>query len=945
MDKYDYKMRADEIRLLISERRFEEAVVIADEIDWKNVKNGMMLCTISDLYKVCKRYEEARDVLHLAYLRNPSGRMILYSLCELSIKLDDIVMAIEYYKEYLQVAPRDTGRFILQYKLYEAQEVSLEERIAVLEELQKRECREKWMYELAFLYHRMGLGSSCVDECNQIVTFFGEGKYVLKALELKKLHEDLSEADVNLYERLTGTGVQAIKIGDMNVGQYNTIDLQKELADNLKEVMDDDVSNQETYAELIEEPIIGATSVIENSESDFVESSVSEEATKDSSSMEESVTTSSESEEAGVTTQEDNATEDKAGEEAEVSFGIQSLEVAENLTDGQVAFVTGNENLPERTRVFDKEEIEKALGGSEVVTDDSGRLPVNEIDNMLSLEGDGQISLVVDDAPVIEKQITGQICIDEVLYEWERVKKESEQRWTEDMSKKMQEKKDDLLRSIKQATNMEYELEEINIPEEPVNEPAAEVYEEIFIEEDVILLDEEGEVIVEEAEPTAEELSFDRTEFADPEIKEASAEPEAGDITTVLPEGDELDYLIQYAEASKMHDEAMQAAILADGVSAGLGETIEKMPEVVEDITEVMASDASEAASEESVAKESESLEETSENAEESIEETEEVKEVVEAEEEKADASVETTEEITEEVSEDSSVEEVKEAEVTDNAETVEVSKQEEAPSAEPEANEEVPSEPAEFKGDFTDEQFERFESYIYTESGREQVTEALKKITMNPLTGNAIIGSQDKDGSIELAKALIMELSNRESVTGKVAKIKASSLNAKDAKETLSKLKDGALIILDANELRKETLNEINQFLQTDGVRTFVALTMISRHKHKFIMNNADALKAFDIKIDIDPVDDVELVRFAKNYAYELEYSINEMGSLALHTRIDEFQTNSHNVTISEVKELVDQAIKHASKKNAGHFFDIIFGKRYDENDMVVLGEKDFTN
>lgn len=888
VDKYDYKMRADEIRLLISEKRFEEAVVIADEIDWKNVKNGMMLCTISDLYKVCKRYEDAREVLHMAYLRNPGGRMILYSLCELSIKLDDIVMAIEYYKEYLQVAPRDTGRFILQYKLYEAQEVSLEERIAVLEELQKRECREKWMYELAFLYHRMGLGSSCVDECNQIVTFFGEGKYVIKALELKKLHEELSQADVNLYERLTGTGAEAIKIGDMNVGQYSTIDLQKELADNLKEVLGESQIEEEIY---IEEPIIDAPSVIENSEADFVENT----------------STISSSDTTKISNQPVEDVKEAATEE-ETSFGIQSLEDGENLSDNQVAFHTGGESELERTRIFDKSEIESALGGSEVVTDDSGRLPVSEIDNMLSLEGDGQISMVVDDAPVIEKQITGQICIDEVLYEWDRIKKQSEQRWTEDMSKNIQEKKENLLKSIQEATHMEYELEEINIPEEVEEvvdeEPTEEVYEEIFLEEEIIL----------EEEPTSEELSFDRTEFVSPEGEVSASEPEAEDNTTVLPEGDELDYLIQYAEASKAHDEAMQAAIIAEGVANGLAD--EAIEEVADETAEVISPSEPEFDIPEitmDLPSEEEVKEEVSKEPDSTI--NEEVKETTEEPSTETEAAIE---------KEDATEKEVVEKPVSE---------------------EPLSEEPALFQGDFTDEQFERFESYIYTESGREQVTEALQKITMNPLKGNAIIGSQDKDGSVELAKSLIMELSNRESVTGKVAKIKASSLNAKDAKETFAKLKDGALIILDANELRKETLNELNQFLSEEGIRTFVVLTMLTRHKHKFIMNNADLLKAFDIKIDVEVVDDAELVKFAKKYAYELEYSINEMGSLALHTRIDEYQTNSHNVTISEVKDLVDQAIRHASKKNAAHFFDIIFGKRYDENDMVVLGEKDFTN
>ena len=172
MDKYEYKVRADEIKALIAEGEYAQAVKIADSIDWRRVKSVMMLCTISDLYKINRRYEDSRDILLLAYARHAGGRLIVYSLCELSIKLEEYVQAIEYYKEFVQLAPKDTGRYILQYKLYEAQEVSLEERIAVLEEFKKRDYREKWAYELAYLYHRVGLESKCVEECDEMFLWF-----------------------------------------------------------------------------------------------------------------------------------------------------------------------------------------------------------------------------------------------------------------------------------------------------------------------------------------------------------------------------------------------------------------------------------------------------------------------------------------------------------------------------------------------------------------------------------------------------------------------------------------------------------------------------------------------------------------------------------------------------------------------------------------------------
>ena len=201
MDKYEYRVRAEEINALIEKREYAEAVKIADTIDWRRVKSVTMLCKVSELYKMNRRYEDSRDILLLAYERQPGSRKIVYSLCELSIKLEELVLAIEYYKEFVQVAPRDTGRFILQYRLYEAQEVSLEERIAVLEEYKKRDYREKWAYELAYLYHRVGLATRCVEECDELILWFGEGKYVIKAMELKMLHAPLTPIQQEKYDK------------------------------------------------------------------------------------------------------------------------------------------------------------------------------------------------------------------------------------------------------------------------------------------------------------------------------------------------------------------------------------------------------------------------------------------------------------------------------------------------------------------------------------------------------------------------------------------------------------------------------------------------------------------------------------------------------------------------------------------------------------------------
>ena len=256
MDKYEYKIRAEEIRALSSQKKYAEAAKIADTIDWSRVKSVMMLCTVSDVYNANRRYDDAKALLEMANERHPGGRMIIYSLCELAIKMGDVLGAIEYYKNFVQIAPGDSGRFVLQYKLYEAQDVSLEERIGVLEEMKKKEYRERWAYELAYLYHRVGLATKCVEECDELILWFGEGKYVMKAMELKLLHQPLSPAQQQKFDvymmRKQGLNVpgdskksagtrggaeQDIQVKAMDMGKYNTLNLQKELAESMKEVL------------------------------------------------------------------------------------------------------------------------------------------------------------------------------------------------------------------------------------------------------------------------------------------------------------------------------------------------------------------------------------------------------------------------------------------------------------------------------------------------------------------------------------------------------------------------------------------------------------------------------------------------------------------------------------------------------------------------------------
>ncbi|MDE7247024.1 MAG: hypothetical protein K2N43_03975, partial [Lachnospiraceae bacterium] len=450
MDKFEYKASADEIKALIAEGEYAEAVKIADKIDWRRVRSVMMLCTISDLYKINRRYQESKDILLMAYEKHPTGRLIIYSLCELCIKMGEYDQASEYYKEFVQIAPRDTGRYVLQYRLYEALDVSIEERIAILEEFKKREPREKWVYELAYLYHRIGLTTKCVEECDEMFLWFGEGRYVIKALELKALHQPLSPEQQDKYDayiegRSAGEDVdndepepeeeededdeelpeeeqeaaqasygQADDFGErdilsapttelpevktVDVGQYNTINLQMALAESMKEVLAEDMDATDDGVEEIKEieENLGHTEVFLNEEPEMP----GEEETF---------------EEPDVLEEEGSSIRDALiAPLLEETAELPSMNV--NVLNEEELQRASEEIVQDDTLVFDAQKI------IEEMTREAERLQARTLreqameaqkpskyDKFLAQEYDGQISIVLPDAEKVEKQITGPL--------------------------------------------------------------------------------------------------------------------------------------------------------------------------------------------------------------------------------------------------------------------------------------------------------------------------------------------------------------------------------------------------------------------------------------------------------------------------------------------------------------------------------------------------------
>ncbi len=984
MDKSEYKLRAEEIKDLISRGEYAQAAEIADTIDWRRVKSVMMLCTISDLYKINRRYEDARDMLLLAYERRPGGRTICYSLCELSIKMEEYVQAIEYYKEFVQVAPKDPGRYILQYKLYEAQDVSLEERIAVLEELKKRDYREKWAYELAYLYHRVGLAARCVEECDELILWFGEGKYVIKAMELKMLHQPLTpeqqekydhrfdapgtqqysqnyEQDPGYgqnetydpnqgyvqdgsydpnqgyaqggsydpnqgyaqdgsydpnqgyvqdggyepnqgyvqeetYEQVTGDTrvyepVQPVQpqqapaqpaeddfdihVKTMDVGQYNTINLQAELAAGLREVLSEDHAKEtsDSITRSIVAPMIDpGDSDTESLDYPEIADVSEDDLEPETEQMESSEVFFGETGEIGDLSQVPQVeTEEILPEEPVVARRTDVVpELSEVQKTPEVQEIVKEpeaQKVQEASRTQEIHEVTASAPAAPVapVTPAAPVEPPKELADVLAQESDGQISLVMPEAESIEKQITGQMNIEDILAEWERKKKENLEKREEEVRQHVLQQTGAMFTEFEQAVR------------------------------DGLLEKLEKEKAADTADTVAED-------------------------TTDTDEVEELEEITEQPATEEPVEELTEAAPVEEAEQ----EPVEELPE--EDTVEELAEEPA-------YEPEAEEFEEP----EAEIYEQEEIVDEEQAEPEEAmdDEPVEEpTAEAVESVDEETASEEI-ELTAEETPEAGEAPEQPERPAVE--------RDKAKVRA-LTREERELYAPFIQSRSAREQLVKAIDNISLAAYTGNVIITGEEGMDTLSLAKNMVREIQATDSnFSGKVAKISGHALNKKDTADTLSKLKNGALIICKASEMNDATANVLHKALQQESQGIVIILEDTKRDIDKFLEKHEKLRECFTARMDVEALSNNTLVAFGKQYAREMEYSIDELGELALHTRIEDMQTIDHVVTVVDVKQIVDEAIAHANKKTLKHFFDVLFAKRYDDEDMIILTEKDF--
>lgn len=1087
MDKYEYKVRAEEINSLIEQKKFAEAVKIADTIDWRRVKSAKMLCKVSELYKMNRRYEDSKEILLLADEHLPNSRNIIYSLCELSIKLEDLIPAVEYYKQFVQIAPRDTGRYILQYRLYEAQDVSLEERIAVLEEYKKRDYREKWAYELAYLYHRIGLATRCVEECDELILWFGEGKYVIKAMELKMLHAPLTSSQQEKYDHrfasesnvyvvkkpdetkeaalekanaaaqkilgsanepimssvsmetipsmpiqiksvevsnapttripakkveeeaakeeeeikidlpqipLTESGEEVdfqIKTPDM--GKFNTINLQKELAKNLAAVMQQEDmgasdatkalpidSLQNMTEEELKDAMSGKTSV-EKLAAEEPDSSPAEEldekkadssediaATKEFKPLTDTAVTRAVIDEVRkalgeepretiteedllksmLESKEENVSEPIAEEKAiseMMAAEIQNEEVIpEPAVTEEPAEEISPEPIVEETPVVEETILEPIVEEAPVVEEPILEPVVEEtpvVEEIISepIVEEVQVEELIPepiveevkveapipepiveavkaaepipasvaavqpvdpDAQIIEKQITGQLSFNDIVAGWEETKKAAEERRLDEMRKKVMAQTGPLLQDYEEPAK-EGLLDSIDMIT-----PAIKVFDESSIPMVDPLITEDDEV-----EELTDIQPISETEELPVIEEEKPQEPQLSEFTFNTAEINNIEEkLLNSLEKAK---EEIKDPELEPINLSGISVTEEFDKDLERQILEAL---------------EEKEAQKKNGNATQG--------------DKKSFADVEfTITDLTEEKAEEKKEEPLGEAEAEkENEHSASANA-----SAVDSDNTDKETDSHSSLRQLSKEEKELFGMVAKTKKVQEEIANAIDNVSLDPAVGNIIITGEKGVGTLELAKNIIKVVSvENKNFSGRVAKVTGEQLNTRNIADTLNGLNNGALIIEQAGELSDFSLIAISDYMRTphnDGLIIFMEDG--KKAMDDLLAKDNMPLNSFNLRIDVAALDNDGLVNYGREYALEQEYAIDEMGMLALYTSIANRQTSQHAVTVEEVKQIVDEAIAKSEKGSVSHIMDVILKKRYDENDMIILREKDF--
>ena len=893
MDKYEYNLKLDQIKALSAEEGYMSAAEIADSINWNKIKNVNTLVKIGEIYEKAERYQDARDILLMAYDRSPIGRMIIYRLAEVAIKMGDYDAATEYYDEFVEIAPHDDMKYVLRYAIKKGQGASFDELIAILEELKEEEYTEEWAYELAYLYHKAGKVDKCVEACDELILWFGDGPYVERALELKMLYQPLTKTQEEKYRQF--------KLEKENISREN-----KKEAEPESETDDDELTE------------IGAMEMVKGGEIVHDDVKIPQ-----------------------ITVNQEKF--NTVNLQEEIAKGMKQIMDAKGKNE--VADTMDNikkivEEIPFLKFLKDKDDDKKSEQPSDeeqhIATDEEidGSLRMN-FKELLGEDSDGQMSMVMNEKTQLEHQITGQMSIQDVLDEWEKTKRAAETALNEANQQKLEsakaralqeagdimERLNDVIPKLdagatpKELLENEY-MQGIEIPkvqepvqksveepqpeaQEPVEEPQPEPQE--IVEEP----QSEPQEIVEEPQPEPQEI----VEEPQPEPQEIVEEPQPEPQETAEePQSETPEAVEEFAgepEDAIVAEESEEAEILAQPTML--------MPEITDDMLKNEESD------------------EEPEQEPEKPRDFEHVTSFIE-------------QEIAKMAAKNPGIE--KKLEMAKTRKMPNLSLPEDLDSEEDDKT------VIESKhiNELTNEQRAIFSYFIPVKGMENQICKAYNGIIDhlnkkgNASSGNLIIQGEQGCGKTMLATSFVKVLQKvGQQSTGKLGKIDASALNKKDAQQILRKIAGGCLIIERAGDIDRNTAVQLSFLMDHDITGTLYILEDTSKGiKRALSMDEGFAAK-FTEKISVPIFTNDELVLFAKSYSTELGYKIDEMAILALHNRISNIERIDQATTLTEVKEIIDEAIDREAHSGLKKAISILTAKRYTDDDRIVLREDHF--
>lgn len=866
MDKYEYKLKLDQMKSLTAEGKYEEAAEIADTINWRKIKNINALVKVGEIYEKVGRYDESKDVLLTAYDKSPIGRMIIYRLAEVAVRTKSFDEAKEYYQEFVEIAPHDNLKYVLKYEISKAQGADIGTLIGILEELKEQEYSEEWAYELAYLYHKAGMSEKCIDACDELILWFGDGPYVERALELKMLYQPLTKQQEDKYRTF------------------------RQRHDGVVEVRPEDPLES---GEIIPEPV--QIKDVKMSAERFNTQNLQEELQR---SMQEIM----------------NATEKEA-----VNDTMDNIKkLVEDIPYLQIP--SEKEEEPQEEEVYQHIETDEEIDNS---------LKSN-FQEML-VDEDGQMSLYMQGGRVAEPQVSGQMSIEDVLAEWEKTKRAAEAALQEAEQRKLESAK---ARALQEAEELLGRLADV-IPMLDSGLTPKDLLDQKYLSKDG------------QPNDSAVSMVTNMNQFLQQEIDRLS------------DENAQMDEQLAAVGASLVGDYMANAGVAAEDaaqnvVAAGVQELMAEeelpeiaMPEGLDDIDNQWEDEDFEELDAEVPQENAASLaEHTAEQTKpEALAEADDTMEAgTSAEDVEAAILAETARQMAKESVEK---EELPEIELPGD---LDLGKEETAEEilpaiAEPEAFE-VPDTISKLSKELR----EIFTYFVPITGMEEQLCQALTGASQHLTkgatagTGNMIIQGGSGSGKTVLATSMIKALQKETGKpNGKIGKIEASVLNQKDVAALLKKVAGGCLIIEKAGDLSRETALKLSLLLEQD---TSGVLVIIEDTKHgiqKALSRDDGFAAKFSEKINIPIFTSDELVSFAKSYANELGYTIDEMGVLALYNSISNIEHADRETTLTEVKEIVDKAVAHSEKGGLKKAFSIITSRRYDEDDYIILREKDF--